>query len=242
MTGKREPLWRAIAATIRQDIAEARHAPGTQLPTEARYAARFDVNRHTIRRALAALAEEGVVHARRGAGVFVAQRPSDYPLGPRVRFHQNMQALGRMPERRGLSFETRTALADEARALELAPGAAVHVYDGLSLSDGIAIAAFRSVFPAARFPQIGAALAADASVTRALLAGGVADYTRRSTRMNAVIADAAQAHLLALPQGSALLRTVSVNVDPDGVPVEYGTAWFAGERITMTLDFADQPS
>jgi GntR family phosphonate transport system transcriptional regulator len=37
-------------------------------------------------------------------------------------------------------------------------------------------------------------------------------------------------------EGAALLRTVSVSVDPQGVPVEHGTTWFAGERVTLTLD------
>jgi DNA-binding GntR family transcriptional regulator len=53
------------------DIAAGRHAPGERLPSEAQLAQRFGVNRHTVRRALAALAEDGLVQARRGAGVFV---------------------------------------------------------------------------------------------------------------------------------------------------------------------------
>jgi GntR family phosphonate transport system transcriptional regulator len=30
------------------------------------------------------------VHARRGAGVFVQHRQMPYPIGKRVRFHQNL--------------------------------------------------------------------------------------------------------------------------------------------------------
>ena len=32
-----------------------------------------------------------------------------------------------------------------------------------------------------------------------------------------------------------ILRSVAVNVDGAGVPVEYGTTWFAGDRVTLTL-------
>jgi GntR family transcriptional regulator, phosphonate transport system regulatory protein len=39
--------------------------------------------------------------------------------------------------------------------------------------------------------------------------------------------------------GAPVLRTVAVNVDPAGVPVEHGLTWFAGERVTLTV--ADQP-
>jgi DNA-binding transcriptional regulator YhcF (GntR family) len=54
----RAPLWTAIRDTLRQEIATGQYRGGDKLPTEARLADRFGVNRHTIRRALADLAEE----------------------------------------------------------------------------------------------------------------------------------------------------------------------------------------
>ena len=95
-----ETLWSAIAATLTQEISASHYGPGDRLPTEAALAARFGVNRHTVRHALAALAKQGLVHPRRGAGVFVAQRATEYPLGRRVRFHQNVVAAGQTPSRR----------------------------------------------------------------------------------------------------------------------------------------------
>lgn len=230
------PLWRAIADRMRDDIALGR--AGDRLPTEAVYAARFGVNRHTVRRAIAALAGEGLVHSRRGAGVFVTARPADYAIGPRVRFHQNIAAAGRIADRTVLSLATRPADMTEAAALALPAGAAVHVYDGVSLADGVPIALFRSAFPAARFAGLCDDLRVLTSITAALARHGVADYTRASTRLSAVIADGVQAGLLSLPPGAALLRSHSVNVDADGVSVEYGQTWFAGDRVTLTLDHA----
>ena len=53
---------------------------GTQLT------AKSGVNRHTVRRALVVkMYEQGLIHARRGAGVFVAKCPTDYPIGSRKR-------------------------------------------------------------------------------------------------------------------------------------------------------------
>src|SRR6056297_3817140 len=225
----RTPLWTTIEATLTGDIAEGRYRPGEKLPSEAALAARFGVNRHTVRRALGAMAAAGLVHARRGAGVTVLQGPTDYPIGRRVRFHRNLQAAGRLPAREVDALETRAAAAGEAAALELAPGAPVVVCEGRSLADGQPIALFRSVFPAGRLPGIGEALREVSSVTRALAACGVADYTRRSTRIDARLADATQAARLMVDEGAALLRTVSVSVDAGGVPVEYGRTWFAGE-------------
>lgn len=235
----RAPLWTAIRDRLADEIAMGHYAPGDRLPTEAQLSERFGVNRHTVRRALADLADAGTVHARRGAGVFVRHRPTQYPLGRRVRFHQNLQAAGRVPEKRVLHLETRAAGPDEATALELPAETSVHVYEGLSYADGAPIALFRSVFPAARFPRMLDALRESQSVTRAFAAHGLADYTRISTEITAKSASATLAAQLELPAGAAVLRTVSVNIDADGRAVEYGRTWFAGDRVALTMDNTD---
>jgi len=231
----RPPLWTSIRDQVSEDIARGHYAPGDRLPTEAQLSDRFGVNRHTVRRALAALAEVGTVHARRGAGVYVRHRPTAYPLGRRVRFHQNLTAAGRVPEKRILMLETRAADAEEAEALHLAPGAPVQVYEGLSLADGTPIALARSVFPAARFPDMLARLRETQSVTAGFAAHGLADYIRASTEITAEPATPTLAAHLHLSPGAAILRTVSVNVDAGGQPVEFGRTWFAGDRVALTL-------
>jgi GntR family phosphonate transport system transcriptional regulator len=230
------PVWKAIAAALRADISEGRYLPGDKLPTEAQLSARFGVNRHTVRHALSHLVDEGLVRTRRGAGAFVASTPTDYPIGERVRFHENLLAAGRRPEKRALDVECRAATVGEARALEVDEGAPVCAYRGLSLADGAPIALFESVFPVDRLSGIDQHLTETSSVTEALALSGVADYTRASTRLTAVLADVTQALLLHLREGDPLLRSTSVNVEAEGHPVEYGRTWFAGDRVTLTLE------
>jgi len=231
----RMPIWKSIAASLQQEIAAGQYGPGDKLPTEAAMAARFGVNRHTVRHAVKSLRDAGLLYARRGAGVFVAEAPTDYPIGKRVRFHQNLISAGRVPAKEILSLETRSASDVECKMLSLDPGAQVHVYDGLSLADGRPIALFRSAFPAARFPELPTYLARARSVTAALTACGVADYTRASTRLKAKAATPTQALHLKLAEGAPLLLATAVNVDADAAPIEFGMTWFAGDRITLTI-------
>lgn len=235
MTAKRTPIWQSIASSLTEDITEGRYSPGDKLPTEAELSARFGVNRHTVRHAMKSMSENGLVHARRGAGVFVAQVPTDYAIGRRVRFHRNLEQAGRLPGKEVLHLETRAADAKEIEALQLPEGACVHVYDGLSLADDQPIAVFRSVFPETRFPDMTTQLAELRSVTAALKANNVQDYTRAWTRLTAKRATATQALHLRLTEGDPILRSVGVNVDADQKPVEFGTTWFAGDRVTLTL-------
>jgi GntR family phosphonate transport system transcriptional regulator len=235
----RTPLWRAIAQTLRDEIAAGAWRTGDKLPSEADLALRFGVNRHTVRRGLGDLAEGGLVHARRGAGVYVAAPPADYPIGRRVRFTQAIAAAGKVPGRQILSIERRAAEAAETEALLLPlPGDPVVVCEGIALSDGWPVAVFRSVFPVLRMTDIAEALAREGSVTRALAACRVHDYVRVSTRLQAVAATAVQAARLRVEEGAPLLRAVAVNADLKGVPVEYGTTWFAGDRVALTIDGA----
>jgi GntR family phosphonate transport system transcriptional regulator len=235
VTPLKSTVWASIASDIRADIAAGAYAPGAKLPTEADLALRFGVNRHTVRHALAALAAEGLVQSRRGAGVFVTSVPTDYPLGRRVRFHQNVLATGRTPSRRLLRNETRPADAEEAEALGLTPGNLVHVVEGVSLADGVPLGLFRSVLPADRLPEFPQAMARLHSITAALAEAGVIDYTRASTRITARLADAVQAGHLQVSQGAPLLRSETINVEPQGRPVEFGMTWFAGDRVALTV-------
>ena len=228
-------LFAAIAETLKEEIATGLYPPGAKLPTEAALSARFGVNRHTVRHALQALAEAGIVRSRRGAGVFVTAKPTDYPLGRRVRFHQNIAASGKTPSRRITRVETLPASAEDAAMLSLPSGSRVHVVEGISLADGQPLAVFRSVFPADRFPGLPAAITKQGSITAALVDCGLSDYTRAETRLSARLADPVLALALQVAAKAPVLQSFAVNVDMAGVPVEYGTTWFAGDRVTLTV-------
>src|ERR1700747_1726388 len=64
-------LWRRIADDLERAIAAGEIAAGEKLPGETEIAARFAVNRHTVRRAIAELAGRGLVRAARGSGTYV---------------------------------------------------------------------------------------------------------------------------------------------------------------------------
>lgn len=230
------PIWQAIADALRSDLAEGKYVPGDKLPTEAALADRFGVNRHTVRHGISALVEAGLIRTRRGSGAFVAARPTDYPIGQRVRFHENLIAAGRRPDKRVLQIEQRSATTGEAKALQIVPGEPLCAYYGLSLADGQPIAVFESLFPVGRLSGLFEALSQTSSVTEALRLVGISDYTRASTRLTAVRATATQALHLQVSEGDPLIRSTSVNMNLAGTPVEYGRTWFAGDRVTLTLE------
>ena len=231
----RTPVWKSIAATLTREIADGLYPEGGKLPTEAALATRFGVNRHTVRRALADMSESGVIHTRRGAGAFVTAVPTDYAIGKRTRFHHNIEATGKLAHKRALRIETRPGKATEADALGIAAGEPVTVYEGLSMSGKTVLAHFESIFPAARLPGLAESFETITSVTEALAQNGIADYLRRDTRILAELASATEALHLGIREGDPILRSVSVNITPDGAPIEYGITRFAGARVALTV-------
>ena len=111
----------------------------------------------------------------------------------------------------------------------------MHVWEGVAYADDAPVSLFHTWFPAKRLPGLKEGLAETTSVTAALAREGVADFTRASTELNAKAAGAVQALHLRIREGSPLLRSIGINVDLDGRPVEYGRTWFAGDRVTLTV-------
>ncbi len=231
----KEPLWRQIRDTLGAELGQ-RYRAGDRLPSEAQLATRFGVNRHTVRRALAELQAEGLLHARRGAGVFVTGTPVAYRLGPRTRFTQNLAAAGQTGSREILRLETLEGTGPELEALGLRAGGRVHVLEAVGLSDRVPFTYAHSVFPAERLPDLPRALERTGSITAALASCGVADYRRLRTRLSAERAMGAIARHLRLSEGAPVLRTVALNVDAGGGPVEYGRTWFCTDRVELVVD------
>lgn len=229
-------LWQRIHETIGSEIDAGQYPPGAKLPTEAELSQRFDVNRHTVRRALEALREENRIHVRRGAGAYVTQGRFDYPIGIRTRLSHNLAELGFEPGRQILRIETVVAEPRDAELLELPQSATVLVVESVSTADGVPIVYARSTFPVGRLPGLEESLRADPSVTRALLAAGIPDYTRAWTRLTAERAGTLIGRHLHSPEVNPVLHAESLNVCHDGRPVELGRSWFCSDRVQLLVD------
>lgn len=232
-------LWRQIADQILHSIAAGDFTEGRALPPEVALAERYGVNRHTVRSAIAALVQEGVLRAEQGRGTFVmARKRLSYPIGTRTRFSTGLQ--GQVSDRRSrlLASGVEPPSAAVAEALGLTKGAPTIRIETLGEADGRPVSRATSWFDAARFAGIETAMAETGSVTASLARFGIGDYLRQSTVLSARHADAADIADLALQPGAIVLVTVAVNVTPDGQPIQYAETRFPAERVELRLSAA----
>lgn len=226
--------WRQIAETLSRDVSEGRFTDG-RLPIEPDLADRFGVNRHTIRRAIGTLVDQGLVRVEQGRGTFVADGHIDYLLGRRTRFSANLQREGREPGHRPIAAAQVPADAATAHDLGLAPGTAVIEIETLSHADGVPVSYAVHRFPAERFAALPDAFSEARSITVALAACGVADYTRRLTRLLARMPSEREARHLEQPASRPVLQAESVNIDLDGIPIQRSVSVFSGDRVQMII-------
>lgn len=251
------PLWLRIAQSIERDIAAGRLSGGARMESEHRLAMRFAVNRHTVRRAIGHLTAKGAVRVQKGRGSFVEEHAIDYVLGPGTRFSENLGRAGLAARHVLIDAATMRAPDDVAARLEVRRGTRVVRLRTLGESLG-AIGEASSASPratpedtagaartltlgehwfrAARFPGIADAVAATGSISRALATIGVTRWSRRASWVTARLPDESSARLLRQPARRPVLVVECVNVDPAGVPIEFGRTQFVGDAVQLVIE------
>lgn len=229
-------LWRQISDRIRANILAGLYDRTGMVPAETALAEEFGVNRHTVRAALAALQQEGIVRAAQGRGTMITQRDKfDFPIGRRTRFTEGIGEQARDLKGILLSSSRELATPDLIERLKLVPGDEVLRLDGIRKADGRAVSRSTMWFPAAQFDGIDKAFAETGSITRALSICGVDDYLRDVTEISAVHAEPDDVAHLELTPGAIVMVTRAVNTDPQGRPIQYSVTRFPADRVQFTI-------
>src|SRR5690606_11800210 len=96
--------YREIADDLRRLVDGGDLGPGRLLPSESELSARYGASRVTVRKALEALRDDGLVDSRQGFGWFVAAYPLRQSLGRLGTIEDQLEASGAVAERRVLEF------------------------------------------------------------------------------------------------------------------------------------------
>jgi GntR family phosphonate transport system transcriptional regulator len=227
--------WRRVADDIRARIS-AGDLSG-MLPPEIELAQTYGVNRHTVRRAIASLASEGLVRPERGRGTFVSGRQARivYPIGQRTRFSEIMLSQSIEPSGRLVRSERVAADTNLAEILQCRPGDELHRLESLSVADGVPMSRSTSHFVAARFPGIIDAYAESGSITEALRREGVSDYRRSETRISAERVSATDTELLSCPADAIVLVSRAIDVELGGTPIQAIRSKFLADRMELVI-------
>jgi GntR family transcriptional regulator, transcriptional repressor for pyruvate dehydrogenase complex len=106
-TERRPKLSERVVASLRAQVLAGAFSATRKLPTEAKLTESFGVSRTVIREAIAALAADGLVEPRQGAGVFVVDHPaSAFAAISQDIGHRVSLALNVLEVRTGIEIES----------------------------------------------------------------------------------------------------------------------------------------
>lgn len=209
---------------------------GDKLGTERDLAAAVSVSRSTLRRALARLAQDGMIRRvpGRAGGTFVAQPKVDRDLSVVVGLPEYLRRQGFVAGTQVLSATITTA--DEATAvhLEVAAGSLVVTIVRIRLADGVPLSLERTRLPADRVP----------GMLELPLSGSIYDLLAERYAMTpedviehleVVQASPDEAALLGIEDRSPLLAITRTSRTGDGVSFEFSNDLFRADRTRVTF-------
>ncbi|WP_112323534.1 GntR family transcriptional regulator [Oceanibium sediminis] len=228
---------RRVYLLLLDEISNGTYPEGALLPGEQRLAQMYSVSRVTVRRALDALARDGRIEKRTGAGsvVLPARRDTGVTADLTTLIPQ-LEEMHRRTTARLLSFSYGPAPGPVAQALGLEPGAEVQMAQRVRLLDGGPFSHLTTHVPADLASRYSESDLATTPLFRLLERGGVTVAGARQW-VSATLATPEVARSLDISEGSALISLIRVVRDAEGRAIEHLAALYRPDlyRFEMSL-------
>lgn len=232
--------WTEIRNILSGEIDAGTLAPGDRLPTEPELVARFGVGRHSIRRAVEALAKEGRLSVQQGRGTFIEAAPKlTYSIGRRTRLRRNLLPQGYDVSSTLLDGKQIPAPDHIRTVLKLAPGSEIIASRRLTKANALPIA-FGSIFHSAeRFTGLLERREVLGSLTEVYRSYGITDYLRGETTIYARPARAEEAKMLQQHPDMPVHVIKALDIDAEGTPLAYSKVIWSSARVKFTMAHDD---
>ena len=228
------PRYQQFLRYLSASIRSGELASETQLPPERILAELAGISRVTVRRAISALADDGLVEQRRGAGSFV--RPQieklQQSLSSLVSFSENIRMRGQTPSSRILERGLYMPSKDEFVVLGLTKSSRVARIKRIRFADDMPLAIETSTVPADVIPN---PEVVETSLYEALRARDRAPVraVQRVTACNLSLKDA---ELLGLKTGDAALSIQRTAFLPHGRIVELTVGFYRSDMYDFVTE------
>ncbi|MCV6545831.1 MAG: GntR family transcriptional regulator [Cohaesibacter sp.] len=225
------PLYLRVQRGLEQAIEAGAIAVHDALPAERELANALGVSRVTVRNAVRALVEKGMLVQRHGAGTFVASRV-EQPLKQLTGFTQDMTERGMTSTVQWLDRSIGLPAPEECEALGIDSTMAVSRLYRLRLADNKPMCIEHAVLPIHHLD--------DPMAVETSLYDHLERQKRRPVRaiqkLSARLLDISHAHLLGVPTGSPCLYIERCSFLPNDEPVEFVRSYYRGDSYEFVAE------
>ncbi len=225
------PLWLQLKHALR-DLMASDLEPGDRIPSEAELCAAYGLSRVTVRQAITALVDEGVLHRQHGRGTFVLPARVTEPLADAEHFLESSFDTAASADLRIFSAETVPASDWLAERFDLRPGDPVHKFRKVLLHEGRPVAFRTSFVPRRLCPTL-----LEVDLLRPLHAIYEDVYGLKpeaaDEAIQYIVADEFRAQLLEVPIKHPLMNVERRVYLDTGEPVEFSRAYYRADRFEL---------
>ncbi len=208
------PLYYQLAENLETAIRSGSLSSGSHLENEIELARQLRVSRPTVRRAIAVLANRGLVIRRHGIGTLTQS--------------------GQAPTTRLLAYEVVPAPLEVANSLQLSEGTRVLHFERLRLATGQPISLMRNFLPLALKEVVTEEGLKLTGLYRLLRHSGI-HLRLASQSIGARSPQPREARLLKVIKTAPLLTMRRISYGDAGQPVEYGSHVYPAERYSFEM-------
>jgi len=230
------PLYYQLQEVLRSGIARGEWHQGQRIPTETELCARYRVSRITVRQAVTALVNEGLLYRSRGRGTYVAVPRVSHVVSELVSFTEEMTQRGLVATSRLLEVRVEEPSERFREPLGLGDGEKVIRIKRLRLGDGEPMALQTAYLSHDRFRNLEAQLREDSSLYRVLEEKFGVRLTRAYEVYRPIILGRQLADLLNVPPKSAAFDVERTTFDIENRPIEFVVSILRGDRLQLTLE------
>jgi DNA-binding GntR family transcriptional regulator len=224
------PLYYQLSQALEAAIADGDLSPGDRLDTEVEIAQAYGLSRPTVRQAIAELVSKGLVVRRRGVGTQVVHAQVRRPV-ELTSLYDDLSRADHRPRTTVLVLETQEASPEVAAALDIADRSPVLHLERLRFDGEAPLAIMRNWLPTGLIDPHRADL--ESTGLYELLRRSGVHMKVANQRIGARTASAADARLLGVKTGAALLTMERRSFDDSGRTVEYASHAYRADTYSF---------
>lgn len=233
------PFYHQLYEILRHNILSDKWQPGDMLPSESELIEQYEVSRITVRQALEALVNDGLIYRQRGRGTFVTHPTVEQGLTRIISFTEDMHQRGFAPSTELLASELIPAPAEITQKLQVAKGEELARIERLRLADSEPMSIEESCLVHRYCPGVLDNDYAQKPLREALEQNHGIRLVRARQIIRAIPAPSRLAQKLAISKGAALLYIERISFSQEEIPVEFLRLYHRGDRYMLYNELRD---
>lgn len=218
------PLYKQIANKIKDDITNAKLAPGDAIPPETKLAETYGVSRVTIREAIKLLVEESILYRVQGSGTYISHDKIQHDILKLQGFTEEMSSLDNNPSNEILEFQLMNPSEEVKGKLKIIDNEKVYYVKRLRLADGEPLILEESYLPLELFPDLSIDIMKRSKYEYISSKGYRID--KRYGQLTPMMANEEMVRHFHIQQSDPLLFLEAYSTFKDGTVFEYSKVYF----------------